>query len=69
MNFVSGLLNRFFFSFLEEFKMDFGGAARRHTIKNLSVTMQERQMALAMINEKSTLPLAIKDNKDHLNSA
>ena len=26
-------------------------------------------MALAMINEKSTLPPAVKDNKTHLNSA
>ena len=48
--------------------MDFGGAKKRNTIKNLSVTLQERQMALAMINEKTTLPPTVKDNKALLNS-
>ena len=67
LNFVSGLLNRFFFSFLEEFKMDIGDA-RRHTMKNVSVTMQERQMAMAMINEKSTVPSIAKIAKSDAQS-
>ena len=41
LNFVSGLLNRFYFAFLEEFKLDRGGTMK-HTLRNVGMSLQER---------------------------
>ena len=41
LNFVSGLLNRFYFAFLEEFKLDRGGTMK-HALRNVAGTFQER---------------------------
>lgn len=49
LNFVSGLLNRFYFAFLEEFRLDRGGTAK-HALRGVSMSLQERQMASAIVS-------------------
>ena len=49
LNFVSGLLNRFYFAFLEEFKMDRGGTVK-HALRSVAMSLQERQMASAIVS-------------------
>ena len=41
LNFVSGLLNRFYFAFLEEFQLDRGGTMK-HALRNIGGSLQER---------------------------